>query len=481
MTKKQGITLSLFQLLPYLSLDDSRLQRWAEVFEDWLEARERDHGAMKREQAQIAWKDFLGSHRKPPWEVETDDVNRWVEELQNRGLKPSPIYCRLLEVSKFYQFFHQDQVKSGDIQPDVKVFDPTRGVKRIKQATTQEANYLSVEEARAFLGAIDKEISVFGKRDYALMLTHLVSGLRSKEIRMLRWGDILKGEQCWQVRRGNNTSQITRLPEVVAAAIMDYLEEAGRLESIQEKDFVFAPFIDPLRLSPGGKASDWDSQKPISQDQVRWLLNRYATWAGLDERKITCQTLHNTAAILRLEAGDDFQQIQAFMGHERLASTIHLLDIQKQKKKNLMKKGRRAKARPYQRKTPARNTPGNLWALKHGFYALKMQDKLVKEAMLYSKDKLASEIAVQRVITRRAFELYDETENIEERFHLMELVGLGCWRVSRLMLAQHQLGGGEAGTPGGEKTEFRVSPELEELVRNVEKSLRAREAEKENN
>jgi integrase len=62
------------------------------------------------------------------------------------------------------------------------------------------ADYLSAEEALALLEAIDREMSVLGKRDYALILGRLTCGLATDELMDLKWGD---RRFSW---RGNSTA-----------------------------------------------------------------------------------------------------------------------------------------------------------------------------------------------------------------------------------------------------------------------------------
>jgi hypothetical protein len=50
--------------------------------------------------------------------------------------------------------------------------------------------------------------------------------------------------------------------------------------------------------------NNWRVERPLSRDQMHWLLKRYADWAGLDIRRVSDHTLRPTAGILRLEAGE---------------------------------------------------------------------------------------------------------------------------------------------------------------------------------
>src|SRR3990170_4138459 len=87
-------------------------------------------------------------------------------------------------------------------------------------------------------------------------------------------------------------------------AIQVYLEASGRRAEIKPGDYVFAPGKEPLVREAGGRAEDWAGERPLSKDELHYLLKLYAGWAGLKAKEITCHTLRHTAAMWQAERGE---------------------------------------------------------------------------------------------------------------------------------------------------------------------------------
>jgi hypothetical protein len=85
--------------------------------------------------------------------------------------------------------------------------------------------------------------------------------------------------------------------------------------------------------------------------------------------------------------------------------------------------------------------PGNLNALKHGFYSRIFQDReaLDLEALLDSD--LKDEIAMLRVVIRRVLQYTEDVENLEDAVHLLSALGAASTRLASLLRVQKLLGG----------------------------------------
>ena len=147
--------------------------------------------------AQVGWREFLAFQGKPPWEVEERDVLAWEHELEGRRLRPSSINQRITALSKFYDFCAEQGVDAA--WSSRTGYNPAKRVPRRKERHYDNTHYLSGEETRALLGAVDREESVLGKRDYALLLGVLEAGMRVGELRSLRWGAIHVDEEIGEV------------------------------------------------------------------------------------------------------------------------------------------------------------------------------------------------------------------------------------------------------------------------------------------
>ena len=91
---------------------------------------------------------------------------------------------------------------------------------------------------------------------------------------------------------------------------------------------------------------------------------------------------------------------------------------------------------PRRRGAPA----GNLNALKHGFYSRQFRRTEHKDLEALSAIGLDSEINMLRVITRRVFELADESLDFETGLKFVTVMSITAARLARLLSTQSRLG-----------------------------------------
>ena len=84
--------------------------------------------------------------------------------------------------------------------------------------------------------------------------------------------------------------------------------------------------------------------------------------------------------------------------------------------------------------------PGNLNALKHGFYSRRFSDmeRLDLEALM--EDGLDSEIAMLRVATRRVFDLANGVESLEQASELLGTLSMAAGKLSGMLRVRALLG-----------------------------------------
>lgn len=87
--------------------------------------------------------------------------------------------------------------------------------------------------------------------------------------------------------------------------------------------------------------------------------------------------------------------------------------------------------------------PNNLNAFQHGFYSRLFRPLEAEDLENKLNTSLEDEIAMLRVVTRRTFELADQTNNIDELIKALGAMGLASIRTSRLLKSQKDLGNGD--------------------------------------
>jgi hypothetical protein len=224
------------------------------------------------------------------------------------------------------------------------------------------------------------------------------------------------------------------LPQVVWGATVAYLRSSGRLAGIQAEDYIFTALADPLLKTPSGDPQEWKRDQPISADLLKFVLKRYAAAAGLRVEAVTCFTLRHTAAVLRLQAGDDAQAVQAFFGRVSLPKTRQYLErLAAQPKPDLWDPhGAPAEIQ----RGPMRAQPGNLMAFQHGFYASHLPGEDPNAARIRS---LESEIEKMRYVMDCVFEASVRGLSQLDPLQLLEVYGKAVTRLANLLRVQQSL------------------------------------------
>ena len=166
--------------------------------------------------------------------------------------------------------------------------------------------FLRDEEIDALLAAPDRDRWT-GRRDHALLLTMIQTGLRVSELTGLRCADVTltSGPHLHCHGKGRKQRVTPLTPQTAAVLRVWRQEHAGSPD-------------DPLfPTSRGGR---------LSRDAVAWLLAKHVATAAracasLNAKTISPHTLRHTAAMRLLNAGNDITVIALWLGHESTQTT----------------------------------------------------------------------------------------------------------------------------------------------------------------
>jgi integrase/recombinase XerD len=167
--------------------------------------------------------------------------------------------------------------------------------------------FLNREEIEAILAGPDRT-TWLGRRDYAVLLVLVQTGLRVSELTGLCCGDVVLGHGAHVRCRGKGRKQrATPLTAPTTAVLRSWIQE-------RNGESPNAPLFPSRR---GGR---------LSIDAVERLLAKYLSTAeqrcpSLADRKVTPHVLRHSAAMELLAAGVDSSVIALWLGHESLQST----------------------------------------------------------------------------------------------------------------------------------------------------------------
>jgi site-specific recombinase XerD len=178
---------------------------------------------------------FFRYIRKLPSEVEPGDVQQWLRELEGKGISPGTTYQHACLLSSFYSWAIRDPEIGQNLRGNpARLARP----KAPKPYQTESVKAMSDEEVRALVAVVRGRAlagDIVGKRDYALLLMYLATGLRRSEVISLRGKDVHLDEGlilAYRAKGGDYRSrEVTE--QQVKEALLDYLSSAGRLHALK--------------------------------------------------------------------------------------------------------------------------------------------------------------------------------------------------------------------------------------------------------
>ncbi|MDX6268854.1 MAG: integrase/recombinase XerC [Acidobacteriota bacterium] len=247
---------------------------------------------------------------KLPGEVEPGDVQGWLRELERKGISAGTVYQHACLLSSFYSWAMKDlEVGQYVRRNPARVARP----KAPKPYQTESVKALSDEEVRKLIGAVrarSKEGSIVGKRDYALLLLYLATGLRRNEVISLRGKDVRVGETLvleYRAKGGDYRSREVKEPQV-GEALIDYLSAAGREHALKTD----APLW--TRHDRAGKPGEALTSHCFVKN-----LKKYAKEAGIEGFHLH-RTRHTFARIVSEFTGD-ITATQNALDHQNRSTT----------------------------------------------------------------------------------------------------------------------------------------------------------------
>lgn len=166
--------------------------------------------------------------------------------------------------------------------------------------------FLTEEEADALVDACDRTTWT-GRRDHAMIVLAIQTGLRVSELLGLASQDVIVGTEAHVhcVGKGRKERRTPLLPLTVSILRAWLTEREG------------AP-AEPLFPTFAGS--------PLSRDAVEHRIAHYFTIAGrgcpsIKVKRVTAHTLRHTAAMRLLLSGVDVTVIALWLGHEQISTT----------------------------------------------------------------------------------------------------------------------------------------------------------------
>jgi site-specific recombinase XerD len=233
-------------------------------------------------------------------DLDAELISGFLDHLeQQRGNSVATRNARLTAIRSFYRFAAYRHPEHAALIGRVLAIP-------VKRCETQVVSFLNDAEIEALLAAPDRN-TWLGRRDHALLVVALQTGLRQSELTGLRCQDLKlasparlsclgKGRKHRDTPLGSGAGKILRA-------------------WLRERDGTDQEPLFPSRL--GGH---------LSPDAVQRLVAKHAQTASrscpsLSSKHVTPHTLRHSCAMRLLRRGVDTTVIAMWLGHERLQST----------------------------------------------------------------------------------------------------------------------------------------------------------------
>lgn len=277
---------------------------------------------------------------KPPGVVTPDDIQAYQAELEQSGLSPNTVYTYLQLVSSFYTWAMRVPALRAMIGHNpVQLVKPqapkpytSEKIKVLTDEQVQELIAVVANVATAELAAtatdMEQRQRLVAKRDLAILILFLTTGLRRREVLQLRWGDLTfhkGGSLTLRVEVKTGKRRTLRIDDPTPQqAVLDYLDATGRRERMRSDSPLW---ISHDRGRNGRRATESAKDKteeyPLTSLAFYKNLKSYGKQIGLPTI-YTHQTRHTYASWV-LQRSKSLHEVKEALGHEHETTTRHYI------------------------------------------------------------------------------------------------------------------------------------------------------------
>jgi len=253
---------------------------------------------------------FFAWVKKPAHAVTPIDIKAWQAELETGGLSPATVYAAVSRLSSFYTWAMRSPELAAAIRSNPVTLARPKAPKAYQTKSTQSLDDRDLRELVRTVRTHAATGDLVGKRDYAMLLLYILTGMRRAEVVNLCWGDVkIDGIMVLTVKVKGGEYMNRQVTEPAArAALLDYLDASGRMGSLSPESPLWT-----RHDRAGSPGSALNSHSFVKN------LKAYATEAGIGNIHLH-QTRHTYARIVAEESGS-LVETQDALGHRNLATT----------------------------------------------------------------------------------------------------------------------------------------------------------------
>lgn len=280
--------------LPQVSLSADKLKELLTKFTTFIDATPRTAKTYKTNLKQF----FIYLEQTAETRPTMETIRDYRQALLDAGKRPTTVQSYLIAVKQFFKF-----TEATGLYPNVAKY-----VKGARINHDFKKSYLSESQCKQILSSIDTS-SIEGKRNHAMLLLMLTTGLRTIEVSRADVKDIQPSGKntvlkVWGKGHADKDAKV-RLPESVERVLRDYLKDRH------------AKPAEPLFTSTANR----NRGQRITSNSVSRIVKTIFRNAGYDDPMLTAHSTRHTTATLSLLNGATLQQTQMLLRHKSPATT----------------------------------------------------------------------------------------------------------------------------------------------------------------
>ncbi len=243
---------------------------------------------------------------KPPSSLDLADIDApmiaaFLEDLEIG--RNTSVRSRNLRLAAIRSFFRYAAFEAPDQSAQIQRVLAIPG----KRCTKPILHFLMKPEVEAILASPDQR-KWSGRRDHALLLVAVQTGLRLSELTALRWADVViqgAGAHIRVIGKGRK-ERCTPLTKQTVAVL-----KAWKRNAVKGDTKIVFP------NARGGQ---------LSADGLQYILSKHVavaqnTCPSLSSKRVTPHTLRHSCAMELMQAGVDRAMIALWLGHESVETT----------------------------------------------------------------------------------------------------------------------------------------------------------------
>ncbi len=256
------------------------------------------------------YREYLDKNNINYLKVDNEQINTYMQYLQDIGKKTSTISRNLASIRSFYQYLIR--IKKLKHDPTENIQSP-KVEKRVPSVLTSQEVELLLDQP--------KDVDLKGTRDKAMLEVAYATGMRVTEIISLNVADVHMDEGFVTCQNAGKQRNIP-LGSISIKALKEYIDDARPIMIKDENETALFVNVNGKRLTRQGF----------------WKIVKFYKEQAHITKDITPHVLRHSFATHLLQNGADLKAIQTMLGHSDISSTQVYMQFQDSGIKNIYKK-----------------------------------------------------------------------------------------------------------------------------------------------